>query len=208
MKQRIAGVILAGGRSSRMGGGDKCLLDLGGRPILAHVIGRFAPQVASLALNANGDAARFAAFGLPVVTDRVPEFAGPLAGMLAAMEWATRLGFPVVATAAADTPFIPAGLVERLEEARRTAGSAIAIACSDEGVHPVFGLFDTGLRNDLDAHLRDGGARVRNWLDRHTPAEARFPPFRVDGVPVDPFFNVNAPEDLEAARGLLKGKGP
>lgn len=126
----VAGVILAGGLSRRMGGGDKCLLPLGGRPILAHVIDRLRPQVGPLALNANGDPARFAAFGLEVVADDFPGFAGPLAGLLAGMDWAAARGLPLVVTAAADTPFFPRDLVARLRAAMAETGAPIALAAT------------------------------------------------------------------------------
>ena len=134
------GVILAGGQSSRMGGGDKGLLHLGGRPILSHVIERLSPQVADLALNANGDPARFGPFGLPVIADSVPGFAGPLAGVLAGLDWAASQGAETIVTAAADTPFFPADLVPRLLMACEGMDTSLALAASPDGRHPTFGI--------------------------------------------------------------------
>lgn len=179
-----------------MGGGDKGLLLLGGRPVLAHVIARIRPQVAALALNANGDAARFAAFGLPVVADDAADFAGPLAGILAAMDWASRVlpAAAAVLTVPADTPFLPPDLVARL-----SAAGAPALACSAGRVHRVVGLWPLSRREDLRSALRREGLRkVEDWTARLGPALVEFP-----AAPVDPFFNINTPEDLERAVGLL-----
>ena len=192
----IPGVILAGGRSRRMGGGDKCLLPLAGRAVLDHVIERIRPQVGALALNANGDAARFAAFGLPVVADDAADFAGPLAGILAALDWAsaTLPGASAVLTVPADTPFLPRDLVARLAQA-----GAPALAVSAGRVHPVVGLWPLALRADLHAALREEGVRkVEDWTRRLGAAVAAF-----ETVPVDPFFNVNTPGDLARAVALM-----
>jgi molybdenum cofactor guanylyltransferase len=202
----IAGVILAGGLSRRMGGGDKCLLDLGGRPILAHVIERLLPQVDALALNANGDPERFASFGLPVLPDGVPGHPGPLAGVLAGMDWAARHGAGLLATAAADTPFFSADLVARLERARCASGLPLAMAMTQaEGGgldrHPTFGLWPTGLREDLRAALAAGTRKVVAWTGPVGCAEAVF------REPFDPFFNVNTPQDLARAEALLAAAG-
>jgi molybdenum cofactor guanylyltransferase len=148
----VAGVILAGGLSRRMGGGDKCLRPIGGRPILAHIIERVRPQVAALVLNANGDAARFAPFGLPVAGDVVEGFAGPLAGVLTGMEWA-RHNAPAckwLASFASDAPFVPRDLVARLLAAVEAQGADLACAASGGQAHPVFGLW----RVDLAPALR------------------------------------------------------
>lgn len=192
------GVILAGGLATRMGGGDKGLLPLGGRCILDHVIDRLEPQVDRLALNANGDAARFARFGLPVLCDSVEGFAGPLAGVLAGLDWAAHEGADHVVTAAADTPFFPADLVPRLILAAETAGKPIALARTAEGRHPTFGLWPVALRDDLRAALEGGLRKVVLWTDRHGTADCAFP---VAGF--DPFFNVNTPEDLARAEQLV-----
>jgi len=192
------GVILAGGRASRMGGGDKGLLPLGRSTILGHVIDRLAPQVAGLALNANGDPTRFAALGLPVLPDTVGGLAGPLAGVLAGLDWAAGLGASHVITAAADTPFLPADLVQRLMQAAQTAGTPVALAATSDGRHPTFGLWPVALREDLRSALAGGLRKVVDWADRHGCASADFP-----AGPPDPFFNINTPQDLALAEAML-----
>lgn len=198
------GVVLAGGLARRMGGGDKPLRALGGRSLLDRVLTRFAPQVDALVLNANGDPARFAGCGLPIVEDPVPGFPGPLAGLLAGMRWAEthRPDALRVATAAADTPFLPADLVRRLAAALDGAPpDAIAVATSASGVHPVFGLFPVALADDLEEGLWSGTARrVMAWVEHHPVVPVAFEP--VDAG-VDPFFNVNGPEQLAEAEELL-----
>jgi len=194
---QIAGVILAGGRSTRMGGGDKALLPLGGRPLLAHVIDRLRPQVDALALNANGDPARFAAFGLPIAADTIGDFAGPLAGILAGLGWARRQRQvpDAIVTAAADTPFFPVDLVERLATAARRGG--LAVARTNGRLHPVFGYFPIDCAEHLDDFLRHSGSRkVADWLDRSGFTAVDFA--GGEGVR-DPFFNINTPADLAAA---------
>ena len=194
------GVILAGGQARRMGGGDKGLLPLGQGTILGHVIARFEPQVAGLALNANGDDSRFLSLGLPVIADTIDGFAGPLAGVLAGLDWAAGKGASHIVTAAADTPFFPADLVPHLILAAETEGKPIALAASDNGRHPTFGLWPTDLREDLRRALNDGTRKVVQWTDRHGTAMATFPTGRFD-----PFFNVNTPEDLALAQSYLEG---
>ena len=200
-------VILAGGRSRRMGGGDKCLLPLGGRPLLAHVVERLRGQVGALALNANGDPARFAAFGLPVVADVVPGFAGPLAGIHAGLNWAEHHagGSPAILTVAADTPFFPSDLVARLWSASRR-GTMISIARSGGRPHPVFGVFPVAYREELESFIRVSKAlKVTDWLDRHEMCFVDFD----DRAPgdLDPFFNVNTPDDLAVAEGANRRTG-
>ena len=195
MKQPF-GVILAGGQATRMGGGDKGLLPLGDGTILSHVIDRLEPQVASLALNANGDPARFAHLGLPVIPDSINGFAGPLSGVLAGLDWAATQGADHIVTAAADTPFFPCDLVPQLIMAAESAGSQIALARTPDGRHPTFGLWPVALRDNLRAALNDGLHKVVLWTDRHGGATAHFPH---DGA----FFNVNTPDDLLTAEGML-----
>jgi molybdenum cofactor guanylyltransferase len=196
---RIAGVILAGGLSRRLGGGDKCLRLLGGRPVLAHIVERLRPQVDALALNANGDPARFAAFGLPVAADSVAGFAGPLAGILAGLDWAAgRRGITHVATAAADAPFLPLDLVQRLRRLLEAEGSDLACARSAGRAHPVFGLWPVALREELRAAVGGGLRKVDQWTARYRLTPVDFP----EGPP-DPFFNVNHPEDLMEAERLF-----
>ena len=196
---KVAGVLLAGGQSQRMGGGDKCLRLLAGKPVLAHVIERAKPQVAALALNANGDPNRFAAFGLPVVADSVAGFAGPLAGVLAGLDWAARdvPGATHVASFATDAPFFPRDLVAALKDGMREGPYELACAVSGERVHPVFGLWPLALREDLRAALAGGLRKVDEWTGRHRLVEVEFP-----AAPIDPFFNANRPEDLAEAERL------
>lgn len=202
-RPKLAGVILAGGRATRMGGGDKTLLPLGGRPILSHVIDRLRPQVDALVLNANGDPARFAAFGLPVVPDSVTGFPGPLAGILAGMDWAAVEGYEILASAAADTPFFPETLVADLREAMEREGMPLAMAMTPDpergrSRHPTFGLWSVSLRDDLRAALAEGQRKVIGWTEPIGCAQAVF-----EGE--FPFFNVNTPEDLARAHDLLAG---
>lgn len=194
-----SGTILAGGQSRRMGGGDKGLLTIGDRTMLEHVIDRFAPQVGELALNANGDEARFAKFGFPVLADPVPGYAGPLAGVLAGLDWAAGRGVANIVTAAADTPFLPADLVARLLDAAVAQGRQIALARTATGLHPTFGLWPVALRDDLRTALSAGVRKVVDWTDRHGAASAEFPVGEFD-----PFFNVNTPEDLDNAQDYLE----
>lgn len=198
---RPLGVILAGGLATRMGGGDKALRDLHGRPILAHVIDRLTPQTAAIALNANGDPARFAEWILPVLPDSIEGYAGPLAGVLAGLDWAAEMGARQIVTVAADTPFFPEDLALRLTAAAEAQGTAIALAATPDGErinrHPTFGLWPTALRDDLRAALMDGLRKVVLWTDRHGAATVAFP-----SEPFDPFFNINTPEDLAKAEAL------
>jgi len=195
MKQPL-GVILAGGQATRMGGGDKGLLTLGGGTILSHVIERLEPQVADLALNANGDIARFADLGLPVISDSISGFPGPLSGVLAGLDWAAEQGADHIVTAAADTPFFPCDLVAQLLLAAQTAGTNIALARTTGGRHPTFGLWPTALRDDLRSALAGGLRKVVLWTDQHGAATAHFPD---DAA----FFNVNTPNDLATAQDML-----
>jgi molybdopterin-guanine dinucleotide biosynthesis protein A len=202
MRVGVVGVLLAGGRARRMGGGDKCLRPLGDRPILAHVIARARPQVEALVLNANGDPARFAAFGLPVAADLIEDFAGPLAGVLTGMAWtrANRPECPWIATIATDTPFFPGDLVARLRAAVVGEAADLACALSAGRAHPVFGLWPVRLADDLRrAMVEDGIRKVDVWTARHRLVEV---PFATD--PIDPFFNTNRPEDLAEAENLLR----
>lgn len=206
------GVILAGGLATRMGGGDKGLLQIGGQSLLTRVRDRLDPQVAGLALNANGDAARFDDLDLPVVADSIEGFAGPLAGVLAGLDWAAEQGADSIVTAAADTPFFPEDLVARLVAASEGQVHPLVLATtprtgeelksggrSKVNRHPTFGLWPVALRDDLRAALNDGLRKVVIWTDQHQGREALF-----DATPFDPFFNVNTPEDLARAEELLK----
>lgn len=202
------GVVLAGGQATRMGGGDKGLLRLGAQPILTHVMSRLGPQVGGMAINANGDATRFSGFGLPVIPDSIPGFAGPLAGVLAGLDWAADQGADRIVTAAADTPFFPSDLVQRLEIATEGQAHPLVLAAtrsdtetrskSRSGLvrHPTFGLWPVALRDDLRAALQDGLKKVVLWTERHGGREAVF-------ADEAAFFNVNTPEDLIRAREML-----
>lgn len=199
MRQPL-GVILAGGQATRMGGGDKGLLPLGDTTLLGHVLDRLSPQVADIALNANGDPARFAALGLPVIADSIEGFAGPLAGVLAGLDWAAEQGADSIVTAAADTPFFPCDLVPRLQLAAEGMAHPLVLAATPDPErgkvrHPTFGLWPVALRDDLRAALADGVRKVVMWTDRHDGRLAMFP----DEAE---FFNVNTPEDLIRAEAM------
>jgi len=185
---RILGAVLAGGLARRMGGGDKTLLPLHGRPLLVHILERLAPQVVALALNANGDPARFAAVapGIPVIPDSIPGHPGPLAGILAAMDHAASLGLPRVLTIPGDTPLIPPDLAARLQ----AAGCPIACAASAGQSHPPIALWPTELREDLRAAIQAGEGKVSRWAAKHGCAVVEWKG--------DPFLNANTPEDLVA----------
>lgn len=204
----VTGVVLAGGLSRRMGGGDKGLSDLAGRPMLAHVIERLRPQVGTLIINANGDPARFAAFGLPVVPDTVTGHIGPLAGILAGMRWASA-NTPAarwVATVSGDAPVLPTDLVNRFVAAVADRPGAIALAQSCGELHPVIGLWPVALAQDLEEEIARGTRKVLRWTDRHGTVPVPFAATRVGGVDIDPFFNANTPLELEQLRAMLKAE--
>ena len=205
----VVGILLAGGKSSRMGGGDKCLRPLGGRPILAHIIERLRPQVSDIIVNANGDLGRFATFGLRVVEDSVAGYAGPLAGVQAGLGW-IRNNRPDIAygvTVATDTPFFPTDLVQRFL-AERGDRPALAVASSAAGMHPVIGLWPVALADDIEDALRRGMHRVGAFTERHGAIEVHFPPVTIGGAEIDPFFNINRPEDLAEAEALMSEHAP
>lgn len=202
----ITGLVLAGGLSRRMGGGDKGLLALGGKPMLAHVLERLAPQVGRIVLNANGDPARFASFGLPVAADPIEGFVGPLAGVLAGLRWSA-VNAPDathVASVSADAPFLPGDLVVRLAATVRDRPTAIAVVRSGGEFHPVIGLWPVALADDLDAALRDGVRKVLAWTDRHGTVPVDFEMLSAAGRAIDPFFNANTPEELAEAAAILE----
>ena len=196
------GVILAGGLARRMGGGDKTMRAIAGRPILDHVIERLAPQCTSLILNANGDPARFDAWGLPVVPDDVPDFAGPLAGVLAALDWAA-LHHPAiewVVSVAADCPFLPRDLVMRMQAERAMVEAELAVAASGEQSHPVVGLWKVSLRDALrHALVVEECRKIDRWTARYRFVTTQWPV-----TPVDPFFNANTPDDVAEAEALAQ----
>ena len=193
------GVILAGGLARRMGGGDKPLRAVGGVPILERVIAALRPQCGALVLNANGDPARFAAWGLPVVADDVPDHPGPLAGILAALDHAAAQGAQDVLSATGDSPFLPADLALRLDAARKSAGVPLACAASGGFTHPPIGLWPVALRHELRAALLGGERKIDRWTARFGCAAAEWP-----SLPHDPFFNANTPEELAEAEKLLR----
>jgi len=199
------GLLLAGGLARRMGGGDKPLRTIAGRTILAHVVERLRPQCDGLLLNANGDPARFAEYGLPVIADSVPDFAGPLAGILAGLDWlaANRPGAEWLVSVAADTPFIPRDLVARLHDAREAANVPLACAASGSWTHPVIGLWPVLLREDLRHALTvEDERKIDRWTARHGVVAVEWPV-----APVDPFFNANRPDDLAEAERLHAALG-
>ena len=204
MRDDTLAVVLAGGLARRMGGGDKPLRLLAGRPLIDHVLERLRPQAAAIVLNANGDPARFAAWGLPVVPDGLPDHPGPLAGILAALDWAAahRPDLPWVASVPGDSPLIPRDLLAGLHAAREAAGAPMACALSGGRTHPPIGLWPVALREALRQALSAGERRIDRWTARHGIAHAEWP-----DAPVDPFFNANAPEDLAAAEALLQAAG-
>lgn len=195
----VAGAVLAGGLSRRMGGGDKPLLAVRGRTLLDRTIARLAPQVGRLLLNANGDPARFAACGLEVRADVLDGHCGPLAGILTGLDWAAEHGAEWLLTAAADTPLLPADLYERLEAARAAQDAVVAMAVSGGRSHPVFALWPVDLRDDLRRALVEEGLRkLGAFAERYPLARAEWPI-----LPCDPFFNVNTPEDVATLEDVL-----
>jgi molybdopterin-guanine dinucleotide biosynthesis protein A len=196
------GVILAGGLARRMGGGDKARIKIGGMTILDRVLATMRPQCSALIINANGDPARFADTGLAVVPDTVPDFAGPLAGILAGLDWAAAHAPEIadVASVPGDCPFLPSDLVAKLAAARADAGTPLACARSGDWRHPVAGLWPVALRDDLRKALIDEGLhKIEIWTARHGVAIADWP-----AAPVDPFFNVNTPDDVAAAEAMAE----
>ena len=200
MKTEIPGILLAGGLARRMGGGDKPMRRIGGRTILERVIARLKPQCGELILNANGDPARFAEFGLPVIADNVENFPGPLAGILAALDWtaANRPEVSFILSAAADCPFLPRDLVERLTQARAEQDAQLAVASSGGQSHPVIGLWSVALRGELrHALVAEDVRKIDRWTARYRLATVNWPT-----TPLDPFFNANTMDDIAEADRL------
>lgn len=201
---QVPGLILAGGQARRMGGGDKALLRVAGRHLIEHVIDRLGPQCAPLVLSANGDPARFADLGLPVLPDP-PDLGGdspvgPLAGLLAGLDWAAAQGADALVSVAADTPFLPGDLLGRLQAAAGPSGLALAASPDRTGrlrTHPTFGLWPVELRHALRPALVGGMRKMALWAEGHHPGLAVFA-----ATPVDPFFNINTPDDLALAERL------
>ncbi len=200
MTSNIPGVLLAGGLARRMGGGDKPMRQIAGRTILDRVIARLSPQCDGLIINANGDPARFSSFGLPVIADSVADFPGPLAGILAALDWvaANRPGVSLVLSAAADCPFLPRDLVSRLYRALVEQNAQLAVAASDGQSHPVIGLWSVMLREELRHSLVVEDVRkIDRWTAHYRLATVTWPT-----TPLDPFFNANTIEDIAEADRL------
>jgi molybdenum cofactor guanylyltransferase len=198
----IPGVVLAGGLARRMGGGDKPLREIAGQTILARVVARLEPQCEGLLLSANGDPLRFASLGLPVIADDVKDHPGPLAGILAGLDWAAahRPNAQWTLTAPGDCPFLPRDLVARLRQAVSVEGAELAVAASQGRSHPVIGLWRVALRGALrEALVVEGLRKVESWTARFGVATVAWP-----AEPVDPFFNVNTGEDLVKAERLAR----
>ena len=203
MTTETFGLVLAGGLARRMGGGDKALIRIGSQTILERALARLAPQTAGIVLNANGDPARFAPFGLPVTADSVPDFAGPLAGILAGLDWvaANKPDIAWVASVPGDCPFLPRDLVARLHAAREAENKPLACAHSGDWRHPVVGLWQVALREDLrHAITVEDLRKIEVWTARHGVALADWP-----AEPVDPFLNLNTPEDVVRAERIAAG---
>lgn len=205
--ENIPGVLLAGGSARRMGGCDKSLLPLDHKPILDHVIARAQPQIGQLLINTNSDSALFSRYGLPIIHDTTPGFAGPLAGIAAAMEWLraqpTEPAEPAqlwLASFPADSPFFPEDLVQRLLQTALESKVEIACAASHNRLSPLFALWSTDLLDDLNAQLSKKERKVGAFLERHRYSVVHF-----DCESLDPFFNINTVEDLKAARHLIEG---
>jgi len=205
IREKCVGVILAGGLARRMGDtakGDKALITLNGRPILTHVIERLRPQTTTMVINANGPPERFAEFNLPVTPDPIDGFAGPLAGVLAGMEWARKKAPDTewIVTVACDTPFFPTDLVARFMENVRIRNADMAVASSNGRHHPVFGLWPVRLGDELrHALVVEDIRKVDIWTARYQLAECPF-----SASHGDPFFNVNRPGDLDEAERMLE----
>ena len=203
----IPGIILAGGLSRRMGGGDKGLLMLGETSIIERVIDKILPQVGSLAININGDSSRFPDYKLPIIPDSIKGYLGPLSGILAGMEWAFKNGNRYIATVAADTPFLPDDLIKRLHAMVKSKNLNIGIAASrilsgdDIFIHPTFGIWEVALKDDLRDALANDTRKIMFWAKKFKLDYYYFD--TIDKLS-DPFFNINTPDDLEEAKYRLK----
>ena len=203
----IPGIILAGGLSRRMGGGDKGLLMLGETSIIERVIDKILPQVGSLAININGDSSRFPDYKLPIIPDSIKGYLGPLSGILAGMEWAFKNGNRYIATVAADTPFLPDDLIKRLHAMVKRKNLNIGIAASrilsgdDVFIHPTFGIWEVALKDDLRDALANDTRKIMFWAKKF---KLDYYYFDTSDKLSDPFFNINTPDDLEEAKYRLK----
>ena len=203
----IPGIILAGGLSRRMGGGDKGLLMLGETSIIERVIDKILPQVGSLAININGDSSRFPDYKLPIIPDSIKGYLGPLSGILAGMEWAFKNGNRYIATVAADTPFLPDDFIKRLHAMVKSKNLNIGIAASrflrrdDVFIHPTFGIWEVALKDDLRDALANDTRKIMFWAKKF---KLDYYYFDTSDKLSDPFFNINTPDDLEEAKYRLK----
>jgi len=189
-----------------MGGGDKCLLELAGSPMLTWVIKRMKTQIDTLAINANGEADRFTLFNLPVIADPFPGQLGPLAGILAGMRWASENSTQCthIITCPTDAPFLPLDLVEKLNQQAGPNGTKIVLAASNGRTHPVFGLWPVTLADDLEQAISSGTRKIMAWVENHPAATVNFPPVNIGKQEIDPFFNTNTPENMGQARLVLE----
>ncbi|CAG1010501.1 MAG: molybdenum cofactor guanylyltransferase MobA [Rhizobiaceae bacterium] len=205
----IAGLVLAGGRSTRMGGEDKALLAIGGRRLVDRVLARLAPQVCRVAISANGDPRRFGQLGIPILADPLPGGLGPLAGVLAGLEWAATLpGVTGLVTVATDTPFLPSDLVDRLAAGRSGEGS-LTVAASGDRIHPVDALWPVAAAADLRHYLQAGETyKATRFIEKFGYSAVSFDPVALPGGAVDPFFNINTRDDLATAARLLGETAP
>ena len=207
-KETVTGVILAGGQSTRMGGGDKFLKKVSDETILETVIEKFKPQSTTLIISANGDLSRLNSFNVPLVEDTVKDHAGPLAGILAAMQW-TRANKPNhthILSVAADSPLFPENFADQMiNHANSLSEEAIILAKSNGWHHPIFGLWPIQLADDLETQLKDGIRKIRAWTNTHPNSTVEFENLLLKGEEVDPFFNINSPEDFETYENISKG---
>lgn len=201
----VSGALLAGGRSLRMGGRDKCLIELGGKPLLEHVIARLRPQVHRIVIIANDEPERFEGYCLPVVPDTLEGHAGPLAGLHTALEWSVSETPQAryLLTVPVDTPFLPLDLVAHLYEALREKKASSAVASSGGKLHPVVGLWHVGHIGEVADALQSGVRGMNRFAESQKSAVADFPLFGSGDVRIDPFFNINTPEDLERAQAIF-----
>jgi len=199
----VAGVILAGGKSTRMGGGDKALKQLGNKALLCTVIERLQPQVSALVLNSNNNPKHYSDFGIPIIADIVSGQLGPLAGVLSGMQWAQKQGCKWIATVAADTPYFPENLVAELLKVQEQSKSEIVLASTQNlsgqlKTHPTFGIWSVELKENLQNNLQNGVRKIVLWTQQRNCSKAIF-----TGYEFDPFFNINTPEDLRQAENLM-----
>lgn len=203
---RTLGVVLAGGQSSRMGGNDKAVLKIDGRTMMDRCIERLSPQVDRVMISGNDGEARFGS-DVEAIPDLLPDYAGPLAGILSSMRWAETYAphFFWVVTVAVDTPFFPKDLVNRFVMAMGGPEPSVVLAQSGERIHPTFGLWPIALADDLEDFLASGERKTRLWASKHNCSQAHFTGPVIDDIEIDPFFNVNKPDDVPVAEAIASG---